>query len=286
MSDNPFLQDDLDPIINDVASSTGVPAARLRAVAEVESSLNPKATNDKSSAKGLMQLTDAAAKETGVDDPFDPRQNLLGGAKYLKKQYDRFGDWDAAHIAYHDGPGAYARSGEPSDAAKDYLKKIKALVPRDKEEQSNPFLEDAHPFLKDAPKAEAHPFLQDKPYDAGSFTDDLASHAAGTVAQIGDIASFPLQFVGGVAAGTSELLKGHTVDQAAEEYQNTKKDLSASGFLERHGATPGPTNPAIDNTVGKVMGQVSDIANRFHQPLVATIKASLLWVIRMKIPPL
>ncbi|GGR09708.1 lytic transglycosylase domain-containing protein [Deinococcus ruber] len=54
-------------------------------------------------AQGLTQLMPATAREVGVSDPFDERQNLYGGALYLRAMYQRFQNWSYAILAYHDG---------------------------------------------------------------------------------------------------------------------------------------------------------------------------------------
>lgn len=76
----------------------------LAAVVEAESSFSPRAVSPKG-AKGLMQLMPGTARMLGVDDPFDIRQNIAGGARYLAMLYDLFGDWDLTLAAYHAGPG-------------------------------------------------------------------------------------------------------------------------------------------------------------------------------------
>ncbi|MDR1619797.1 MAG: lytic transglycosylase domain-containing protein, partial [Clostridiales bacterium] len=57
-------------------------------------------------AQGLMQLKPATAAELGVNDSFDAVQNMMGGAKYLRAQVDRFGDLRLALAAYNAGPYA------------------------------------------------------------------------------------------------------------------------------------------------------------------------------------
>ena len=52
----------------------------------------------------------ATARRLGVD-PFDPYQNLDGGARYLRQQYEEFGTWRLALAAYNAGPGAVQRYG-------------------------------------------------------------------------------------------------------------------------------------------------------------------------------
>lgn len=61
-------------------------------------------------AIGFAQLMPGTAAELGVN-PWDPEQNLEGGAKYFKKMYDKFGDWKLALAAYNAGPGAVEKAG-------------------------------------------------------------------------------------------------------------------------------------------------------------------------------
>lgn len=60
-----------------------------------------------------MQLMPGTARELGVD-PYDWRQNVEGGIRYLRQQYDRFGSWDLAVAAYNAGPGAVASGQIPA----------------------------------------------------------------------------------------------------------------------------------------------------------------------------
>jgi hypothetical protein len=62
-------------------------------------------------AMGLTQLMPGTAQSLGVTNPFDPAQNLQGGAKYLKQQIDRFGSVDLGLAAYNAGPGAVTKHG-------------------------------------------------------------------------------------------------------------------------------------------------------------------------------
>ena len=61
-------------------------------------------------AIGLAQLMPGTAQLLGVD-PTDPQQNLEGGARYLKRQFDRFGSWPLALAAYNAGPEAVEQYG-------------------------------------------------------------------------------------------------------------------------------------------------------------------------------
>jgi hypothetical protein len=92
------------------ARETRLPAALIDAVIRTESGYRVQAVS-RAGAQGLMQLMPGTAREVGVRDPFDPRQNILGGARYLRKMLDRFGKLELAVAAYNAGPGAVERHG-------------------------------------------------------------------------------------------------------------------------------------------------------------------------------
>ena len=92
------------PSVGQAAQSAGVPESLLSALVKNESGGNPDAVSP-AGAIGLTQLMPGTAEGLGVD-PYDPEQNLLGGARYLRQQFDRFGSWDLALAAYNAGPGA------------------------------------------------------------------------------------------------------------------------------------------------------------------------------------
>ncbi len=75
----------------------------VRSVIRHESNGDPEAVSHKG-AMGLMQLMPATAAELGVVCPFDPRENVLGGSRYLRQMYDRMGSWARALAAYNAGP--------------------------------------------------------------------------------------------------------------------------------------------------------------------------------------
>lgn len=77
-------------------------------------------------ALGLGQLMPGTALELGVN-PLDPAQNLSGAARYLRLQYDTFGDWDLALAAYNAGPGAVRRYGgvPPYAETERYVREVK-----------------------------------------------------------------------------------------------------------------------------------------------------------------
>lgn len=102
---------DFESIIRRAADVHGIDPALLAAVIQVESGFNPYARSHRG-AMGLMQLMPATARAVGVHAPFDPWQNVLGGAKYLRQLLDQFhGSVPLALAAYNAGPGAVRRFG-------------------------------------------------------------------------------------------------------------------------------------------------------------------------------
>jgi soluble lytic murein transglycosylase-like protein len=100
-----------DSIIETAATSAALEPDLLRAVIVVESGFNSRAVS-KRGAVGLMQLMPATATRYGVSNPYDPNQNVHGGARYLKFLIDRFGqDVSLALAAYNAGEDAVDRNG-------------------------------------------------------------------------------------------------------------------------------------------------------------------------------
>jgi soluble lytic murein transglycosylase-like protein len=120
-----------DPFIEEHATSHGISPNLVRALIQVESAFNPRAVSVKG-AMGLMQLMPATAAEYGVQNPFDPEQNIRGGVAYLKWLLDRFDQKpELALAAYNAGPGAVARYGQqipPYRETRDYVRKIKSVT--------------------------------------------------------------------------------------------------------------------------------------------------------------
>lgn len=115
----------LKPHILQASKATGLPVALIDAVIRTESGYRPHAVSQ-AGARGLMQLMPGTAYEVGVQDAFDPQQNIMGGAKYLRKLYNQFGSIEIAVAAYNAGPGAVARHGgiPPFPETKQYVKVV------------------------------------------------------------------------------------------------------------------------------------------------------------------
>lgn len=94
-----------DPIIKEMSNKYGVNEQLVRSVIQAESNYNHLAKSH-AGAQGLMQLMPSTAKALGVNNPFDPRQNIEGGVKYLQQMIHKYnGNIKLALAAYNAGPG-------------------------------------------------------------------------------------------------------------------------------------------------------------------------------------
>jgi soluble lytic murein transglycosylase-like protein len=122
---------ELTPLIDGAAEGNQVQTKLLRSVIERESANRPCAVSVKG-AQGLMQLMPSTAEQFHVEDPFDAKQNIEAGAKYLKQLLDRYkGDVKLALAAYNAGPAAVDEKGgipeikETQDYVEAILQKLK-----------------------------------------------------------------------------------------------------------------------------------------------------------------
>ena len=109
--------------IRQAAISAGIDPLLLTGLVYTESNFHPTAVS-RCGAEGLTQLMPKTARSLGVSDPFDPQQNLNGGAQYIAKQLRNFGRVDLALAAYNAGPGAIGRLGAVPDSKAGYVRKI------------------------------------------------------------------------------------------------------------------------------------------------------------------
>jgi hypothetical protein len=108
-------RDGVEKFVKEAAERHHVDPALVRAVIETESNWNPAARSRKG-ALGLMQLIPTTAMRFGVNDAYNPQQNVDAGVHYLKTLLERYnGNLDLALAAYNAGEGAVDRAhGVPS----------------------------------------------------------------------------------------------------------------------------------------------------------------------------
>lgn len=122
-------------IVRNYAARHHVPPALINAVIEVESSFNPRAVSPRG-AMGLMQLMPDVAASLGVEDPFEPEENIRGGVAHLRRLLDKYGgDYARALAAYNAGEGAVDRSGGIPDfpETRNYVNRVMRAYLRNSE---------------------------------------------------------------------------------------------------------------------------------------------------------
>ncbi len=116
----------LDDVFRSASEKYGVPLNLLKAVAKAESGFDASCVSS-CGAEGIMQLMPSTAASLGVQNSFDPEQNVMGGAKYLGQLLSSFGgDAKLAVAAYNAGGGAVRKYGgiPPYKETQNYVKKV------------------------------------------------------------------------------------------------------------------------------------------------------------------
>ena len=119
-----------DDLISEAAQAYEIDPNLIKAVMRAESAFDSTVVS-RAGAQGLMQLMPALSEEFGVTDPFDPRQNIMAGTKYLRWLLDRHkGNIPLTLASYNAGPAIVAKykSVPPFRETRDYVKKITGLL--------------------------------------------------------------------------------------------------------------------------------------------------------------
>jgi hypothetical protein len=131
--------------IHEAAALYDVSADLVRAVIQTESNFNPRAKSG-AGARGLMQLTPVTLREVKMKiDPFNPRENILAGTKYLSMLLDRFdGNVPLALASYNAGPTAVRRHRgiPPYKETRGYVKKVQKALAEARESVADTTLAD------------------------------------------------------------------------------------------------------------------------------------------------
>lgn len=134
----PLINDKFNREIELAADKWGIEKYLLKAVIHVESAFKHQAVSS-AGAQGLMQLMPTTQTTYEVKNPFDPEQNINGGAAYLKHLKDTYKNIDIYLAAYNSGETAVERYGKtipPFPETKEYVRRVKILFRRYKQQGS------------------------------------------------------------------------------------------------------------------------------------------------------
>jgi soluble lytic murein transglycosylase len=122
-----YSPDKYDELISVASKQYGVDSRLVKAIIKAESDFNPKAVSKKG-AMGLMQIMPQNFQRLDIEDPFNPRENIMGGTRYFRYLYDRFdGKLALSLAAYNAGPTAvdnYNKTIPPYRETEQYVQRV------------------------------------------------------------------------------------------------------------------------------------------------------------------
>ncbi len=242
-----FLQ--TDALVSQAATKYGVDPELVHRIIRQESGYNPQATS-KVGAQGLMQLMPPTAHGLGVNDPFDPAQNIDGGTKYFSQMLKRYGgDTNKALMAYNAGPGN-VDSGKAAGfkETQDYVNKVGQAqpAPSSLSASASEFL--AQPEAEQSAPQAAAP-QKSTLEKATSWLPDIGGMIGGITGGKSTPMGAAMAAVGGAAGKGYESLINHATElpgalkDIASNIYNGYGAETAQGFGE--GAAQGATDAAL-----------------------------------------
>lgn len=127
------VTESMEGIFQEAAQLYGLDVNFLKAIGKAESGFNAQAVSS-AGAQGVMQLMPATARSLGVEDSFDARSNIMGGAKYIAGLLERYqGDKVLALSAYNAGSGNVDKYGgvPPFKETQNYVQKVLSYAGED-----------------------------------------------------------------------------------------------------------------------------------------------------------
>ena len=233
---------DYSPIIQKAAETYGLDPVLIQAQMHQESGGKSGAISNKG-ASGLMQLMPATAREMGVTDIFDPEQNIMAGAKYLKTQLDKYKSPELALAAYNAGPGAVDKYGRvpPYKETRNYVKRIMGnykklggsmldyvISPANADETPYQEVPDITPDELAAYRASQQEVPDITPDELADYRASqkpektLGQKVGGVVTDVGGGVLKGASNIGNTLISGAELLGGHIPEDAARRNQATE----------------------------------------------------------------
>ncbi len=120
------ISGDINRIIETASKKYNISSNIIKEIIQAESGFDPNAVS-RTGAMGLMQLMPGTANILGINNAFDPTENIDGGVRYLRDMLTEFGgDLELALAAYNAGPGSVKKYGgiPPYEETRNYVKKI------------------------------------------------------------------------------------------------------------------------------------------------------------------
>lgn len=256
-----------DAYFNEAARTYNVPAALLLAMGMVESGYNPNAVSP-AGAMGVMQLMPATAAYLGVTDAFDPRQSIMGGARYLSESLEMFKNCpnalELAVASYNAGPNAVIRSGYqvPHNGETEYyVQKVMGYLSANGSTagSSNPGngdTEDAYQLLKEAVSGNLGSFFEwtvSDERESSGFETKYYFHSENGTTEIGKSTYDTLKAAGGNVSEEKTETVMQKVEYTLLLAVNTDVKGSANGYSYKY-----VTSPGIFGTVVKALKLLKD----------------------------